>query len=125
MTVEQLRAMAKELARIFHEFLSRDRGDGCNTGQPQGIGSEGNWIRGVLEQYVAGSDTRGRPEGRSDTRSQQAIHEICGLGIKTSNLRKSELIRSIQRAEGNFDCFGTAEDYCDQINCLFLQDCLS
>jgi hypothetical protein len=40
MTVKQLRAMAKELARIFHEFLSRDRGDGCNTGQPQGIGSE-------------------------------------------------------------------------------------
>ena len=23
----------------------------------------GDWIRGVLEQYVAGSDTRGRPEG--------------------------------------------------------------
>jgi len=24
----------------------------------------GDWIRGVLEQYVAGSDTRGRPEGQ-------------------------------------------------------------
>jgi hypothetical protein len=47
------------------------------------------------------------------------------LGIKPSNLRKSELIKSIQRAEGNFDCFETAEDYCDQTNCLFLQDCLS
>ena len=46
------------------------------------------------------------------------------LGVKTSNLRKSELIKSIQRAEGNFDCFGTAEDYCDQTNCLFLPDCL-
>ena len=46
------------------------------------------------------------------------------LGIKTSNLRKSELIKSIQRAEGYFDCFGTAEDYCDQTNCLFRQDCL-
>ena len=46
------------------------------------------------------------------------------LGIKSSNLRKSELIESIQRAEGNFDCFGTADDYCDQLNCLFRMDCL-
>ena len=46
------------------------------------------------------------------------------LGIKSSNLRKSELIVSIQRAEGNFDCFGTADDYCDQLNCLFRMDCL-
>ena len=28
------------LARIFHEFLSRDREDGRGTWQPQGIGSE-------------------------------------------------------------------------------------
>jgi hypothetical protein len=47
------------------------------------------------------------------------------LGIKPVNLRKAELIKSIQIAEGNFDCFGTAEDYCDQTNCLFLPDCLS
>jgi hypothetical protein len=31
------------------------------------------------EQYVAGSDTRGRPEGRSYPRSEQAIREISGL----------------------------------------------
>jgi hypothetical protein len=35
----------------------------------------------VLEQYVAGSDTRGRPEGRPYPWSQQVIHEISGLGI--------------------------------------------
>ena len=39
----------------------------------------GGWIRGVLEQYVAGSDNRGRPEGRSYPRSQQATREISGL----------------------------------------------
>jgi len=38
----------------------------------------GGWIRGVPERYVAGSDTRGRPEGLSYLRSQQAIHEISG-----------------------------------------------
>ena len=46
------------------------------------------------------------------------------LGVKTSNLRKPELIKSIQRAEGNFDCFGTAIEYCDQLDCLFRNDCI-
>jgi hypothetical protein len=55
--------------------LRRDRGEGRATGQPQG-----GWTRGVLEQYVAGSDTRGRPEGRAYPRSQQPFREISGLG---------------------------------------------
>jgi hypothetical protein len=38
-----------------------------------------DWIRGVLEQYVAGFDTRGRAEGRSYPRSKQDIREISGL----------------------------------------------
>jgi hypothetical protein len=46
------------------------------------------------------------------------------LGIGTKNLRKVELIRAIQLGEGNFDCFGRAKDYCDQLNCLFRKDCL-
>jgi len=25
---------------MFHELSSRDRGEGCATGQPQGVGSE-------------------------------------------------------------------------------------
>jgi hypothetical protein len=29
-----------QLTLIFHELLSRDRGEGCTTGQPQGIGAE-------------------------------------------------------------------------------------
>lgn len=39
-------------------------------------------------------------------------------------LKKVEMIRAIQRAEGNFDCFGTASNYCDQLSSLFRQDCL-
>jgi hypothetical protein len=34
------------------------------------------------------------------------------------------LIRQIQRAEGNFDCFGAAKDYCNQFQCCFREDCL-
>ena len=30
----------RKVARIFHELLSRDRGEECATGQPQGVGSE-------------------------------------------------------------------------------------
>ena len=45
-----------------------------------------DWIRGVLDQYVAGFGTRGRPEERSDTRSQQATREISGLGIHHTTL---------------------------------------
>jgi hypothetical protein len=46
------------------------------------------------------------------------------LGVNPVKLRKAELIKAIQRAEGHFDCFGTAKDYCDQVNCLFREDCL-
>lgn len=46
-------------------------------------------------------------------------------GIKTDDLKKPELIRAIQRAEGNFDCFGTsASGNCAQMNCLWREDCL-
>ena len=32
--------MKTTLARIFRELTSRDREDGCATGQPQGVGAE-------------------------------------------------------------------------------------
>ena len=47
------------------------------------------------------------------------------LGIKTNGLRKDEMIGMIHSAEGNVDCFGTAVDYCDQMNCPFRKDYLN
>ena len=41
-------------------------------------------VRGVPERYVAGTDTRGRQEGRPDPWSQQVIHEISGLDLPSS-----------------------------------------
>jgi hypothetical protein len=39
-------------------------------------------------------------------------------------MRKADLIRAIQRAEGNFDCYGTAtEEECDQEECLWREEC--
>lgn len=47
------------------------------------------------------------------------------LGIAdTETYPKQELIRKIQRCEGNFDCFGRVKDYCDQEDCLWRKDCL-
>ena len=40
-----------------------------------------DWLRGVPERYVAGADTRGRPEGRPYLWSQQVIHDISGLQV--------------------------------------------
>jgi len=45
-------------------------------------------------------------------------------GISSFGKTKAELIREIQRAEGNFDCFGTAKDHCDQYDCCFRSLCL-
>lgn len=47
------------------------------------------------------------------------------LRLKAGRMRKAELIRAIQEAEGNVPCFGTAETYCDQTLCCWREDCLS
>ncbi len=45
-------------------------------------------------------------------------------GLMPGKLNKRELIRFIQRDEGNFDCFATAFDgVCDQQACTWRQDC--
>jgi len=46
--------------------------------------------------------------------------------IKVGKMKKDEIIKSIQKAEGNFDCFGTAlAGHCSQEDCLWREDCLS
>ena len=46
------------------------------------------------------------------------------LGVNSFGKSKIELIRDIQLKEGNFDCYGTTQGYCDQEKCLFRQSCL-
>lgn len=55
----------------------------------------------------------------------QAVREKAKQFHLTSfGKTKESLIREIQRAEGNFDCFRTASDFCDQWSCCFREDCL-
>lgn len=47
------------------------------------------------------------------------------VGVNPGKMDKAEIIKAIQIAEGNFDCFGTANDgNCDQVDCCWRDDCL-
>ena len=57
------------------------------------------------------------------------IQEIRAIakkkGVNYARMNKADLIRSIQHAEGNFDCFGSpADGVCDQSACAWREDCL-
>jgi hypothetical protein len=56
----------------------------------------------------------------------QSIRTIAkAKGVKVGRQNKIEFIRSIQRAEGNNDCYATRYVHeCNQINCLWKEDCL-
>ncbi len=55
----------------------------------------------------------------------EAIRDIAKLqGLQTGKRSKSELIKSIQMEEGNFDCYATAyAGVCDQSDCMWRDDC--
>lgn len=57
--------------------------------------------------------------------NMQDIREIAKeRGVKAAKLNKINLVKSIQIAEGNFDCFATAFDGdCDQLGCIWREDC--
>jgi len=45
-------------------------------------------------------------------------------GIRSGNMKKGELIKAIQSAEGNCACFGDmARGPCDQTACLWRTEC--
>lgn len=53
------------------------------------------------------------------------IQTIAKLhGINSAKQSKTELIKSIQNKQGNFDCYATAYDgECDQEDCIWREDC--
>ena len=56
----------------------------------------------------------------------QEIREIArSRGISPGRRGKVDLIKALQSAEGNFDCFATATaGVCDRQDCLWRGDCL-
>ena len=52
-------------------------------------------------------------------------HIARDRGLKPGRLKKVDLIRAIQKEEGNESCFRTGKaDWCDQDQCLWRTDCL-
>ena len=56
------------------------------------------------------------------------VKEIQGIakemGLKTGRMKKTDMVRMIQDAEGNNTCFQTGgARSCGQDNCLWLSDC--
>ena len=48
-----------------------------------------------------------------------------GMGINTFKMKKIEMIKAIQGAENNIECFGTSRvEYCEELACLWRDDCL-
>ena len=46
------------------------------------------------------------------------------LGVESNKIKKTELIRKIQSAEGNNPCFKTNSGYCKEKNCCWREDCI-
>jgi hypothetical protein len=47
------------------------------------------------------------------------------LGINCGKMKKTELVHSIQKAEGNTPCFGKSNNgQCPYTDCCFINDCL-
>ena len=48
------------------------------------------------------------------------------LGVNSFAMKKAELIRAIQRAEHNPECFGTDRvEYCRELSCLWREHCIA
>jgi len=48
------------------------------------------------------------------------------MGINTFRMNKTGMIRAIQRAEDNIDCYGSVRvNYCQEWGCLWREDCLA
>jgi len=53
----------------------------------------------------------------------EIIKKAKAIGIDPGKMKKAELIRSIQIAEGCIPCFGTSDGQCAYAECCFMQDC--
>ena len=56
------------------------------------------------------------------TRDIRKRAEAMGLKIDSDN--KADLIRAIQAAEGNPQCYHSGQTSCDQTACCWLEDCI-
>ena len=70
-------------------------------------------------------DTSNTSEEKARTKRMSGKQNVPGEpGATKSLVDITTLIRSVQLAEGNPDCFRKAEEYCDQTGCAWRTYCL-
>ena len=62
--------------------------------------------------------------GAKPMKMADILAKARGLGIDPANMKKTDLIHSIQRAEHNTPCYGTPKGQCQYTSCCFRVDCL-
>ena len=75
-------------------------------------------------QSVASMKVTQAPRAKAMTMAELIRQKAASLGIQPGQMNKTELIHSIQRAEGNTPCFGTSNGKCPYTDCCFMADCL-
>jgi hypothetical protein len=75
-------------------------------------------------QAVAFGKVTQDPKAKAITMAE-IRQKAISLGIQSGQMDKTELIHSIQRAEGNAPCFGTSNGQCPYTDCCFMADCLA
>ena len=55
----------------------------------------------------------------------QEVRDIAkDMKVETARKKKADIIKAIQKAEDNDDCFGNGAEKCGQTGCLWREDCL-
>lgn len=76
-----------------------------------------------FHQYIYYSSIKTQLGG-SDMNIQDIQKIAKKKGVKAGKMNQTELIRAIQKAEGNNACFATSSvQTCGQMNCLWREDC--
>jgi hypothetical protein len=75
-------------------------------------------------QETSGMDREVKGEEVHSQRMNQLPNDRGEDGLKKNFLDITKLVRSVQRAEGNPDCFRKAEKVCDRLDCAWYRYCL-
>ena len=55
----------------------------------------------------------------------QLKQKAISVGVQSDQMNKTDLIRSIQKAEGYTPCFDKSNGQCLHTDCCFMDDCLT
>ena len=79
-----------------------------------------------LNQQICDSSSQTQPDTNDLTEKMDDIKkEAVSLDINGDEMKKIELIHTIQKAEGNTPCFGKSNGQCSNTNCCFMNDCIT